>query len=368
MAMSKKSTTAYEIMHMERVVAKFSTNGKVKILDERFLPYDLYFEEEEEDDIDILMNNVINFQHWCASRVLSLDRKYAKELLNSIGVMQAITDRDRANIALSYHCVSLTDVYWVRKESEMVTFEQLNLYDNPLNEAIVELSLKGRQMTVTNQELAPDLSTKGCFPKAWVRTSHGFQLLKDGDRDAVRRELLASQICQCFEIPQVTYQKAYYDGEPVTESGIITSKKYSMVSKMAFDIYAVNHDLDTLEVCRNLDPITYYGMNILDYLVGNTDRHPENWGFLIDNETNEYISLYPVMDFNQSFFSYDTIEGAGCQTVEKRGTTQREAAIAAVREIGLRQKCEMDLNIFEDWTVEREMFQLRLDELKAAQR
>ena len=147
MTMAKKSTTVYEIMHMERVVAKFSTNGKVKILDERFLPYALYFEEEDEDDIDILMNNVVNFQHWCASRVLSLDRKYAKELLNSIGVMQAITDRDRANIALSYHCVSLTDVYWVRKESETVTFEQLNLYDNPLNEAIVELSLKGRQMT-----------------------------------------------------------------------------------------------------------------------------------------------------------------------------------------------------------------------------
>lgn len=368
MAMAKKSTTVYEIMHMDRVVAKFSTNGKVKILDERFLPYDLYFEEEDEDDIDILMNNVVNFQHWCASRVLSLNRKYAKELLNSIGVMQAITDRDRANIALSYHCVSLTDVYWVRKESETVTFEQLNLYDNPLNEAIVELSLKGRQMTVTNQELAPDLSTKGCFPKAWVRTSYGFQLLKDGDGDAVRRELLASQICQCFEIPQVIYQKGYYDGEAVTESAIITSKQYSMVSKMSFDIYAVNHDLDTLEVCRNLDPITYYGMNILDYLVGNTDRHPENWGFLIDNETNEYISLYPVMDFNQSFLSYDTIEGAGCQTVEKRGVSQREAAIAAVREIGLRQKCEVDLNIFEDWTVEREMFQLRLDELKAAQR
>lgn len=68
MAMSKKSTTVYEIMHMERVVAKFSTNGKVKILDERFLPYDLYFEEEEEDDIGILMNNVVNFQQLKAAQ------------------------------------------------------------------------------------------------------------------------------------------------------------------------------------------------------------------------------------------------------------------------------------------------------------
>ena len=27
-------------------------------------------------------------------------------------------------------------------------------------------------------------------------------------------------------------------------------------------------------------------MNILDYLVGNTDRHWENWGLLVDNETS----------------------------------------------------------------------------------
>lgn len=362
---SKKVTLmTYEIMHMERVVARVLTNGKVEILDEQFLPYDLYLEYDEEDDIDILMNNLDNFYHWCASRVLSLDRKYAKELLNSIGVAQAVTDRDRANIALSYHCVSLTDVYWVRKREEKITFLELNLYDNPLNEAIVELSLKGKQMTVTNRELAPDLSTKGCFPKAWIRTKDGFKLLKDGGTDEVRRELLASKICQCFDIPQVIYREGMYDGEPVTESDIITSKEYSMVSRMAFEIYAVNHDLDTLSVCKELDPITYYGMNILDYLTGNTDRHPENWGFLVDNKTNEYLSLYPIMDFNQTFFSYDNLDGAGCQTVEKRGTSQREAAIEAVKQIGLRQIKEMDMSEFGDWNWAAEMFKKRLEELQ----
>lgn len=63
----------------------------------------------------------------------------------------------------------------------------MNLYDNPLNEAIVELSLKGKQMTVTNHELAPDLSTKGCFPKAWIRTGEGFKLLKDGGAKEVKK-------------------------------------------------------------------------------------------------------------------------------------------------------------------------------------
>ena len=354
--------TEYEIMHSDKKVATVSLTGRVRIVNEQFMPYDLYLEEETE--IDALVNNVTNFYHWCASRVLSLDRQYAKDLLNSIGAAQALTDRDRAHISLSYHCVSLTDVYWVRKIGETITFSELNLYDNPLNEAIVELSLKGRQMTVTNKELAPDLSTKGLFPKAWIRTANGFELLKDGGDKIVRRELLASMICQCFDIPQVIYSEHFYDGEIVTKSKIITSKDYSIVSKMSFDIYAINHDLDTLEECIRLDPVTYYGMNILDYLTGNTDRHPENWGFLVDNATNQPVSLYPVMDFNQCFLSYDTIDGANCQTVLPRKMTQREAAIEAVQKIGLRQISDIDRTVFGDMEPEYEMFMQRLNELQ----
>lgn len=360
----KHKLAIYEIMHMDKTVAGISSTGKAEILGERFMPYDLYLEEAEDDDIDTRINNLNNFYHWCASRVLSLDRKYAKEILNSIGAPQAVTDKERANISLSYHCVSLTDVYWVRKQGEEISFGELNLYDHSLNDALVEISLKGRQMTVTNQELAPDLSTKGCFPKAWIRDEQGFHLLKDGSEEVVRKELLASEICQCFDIPQVKYREYFYQGQAVTESKIISSKEYSMVSKMAFDIYACNHGLDTIDICKKLDPITYYGMNILDYLTGNTDRHPENWGFLADNRTNEVISLYPLMDFNQCFQSYDNLDGANCQTVLPRKMTQREAALEAVSQIGLRQICEMDMRKFVNMEKEAEMFERRLAELK----
>ena len=109
-------------------------------------------------------------------------------------------------------------------------------------------------------------------------------------------------------------------------------------------------------------------MNILDYLTGNTDRHVENWGFLIDNKTNNYISLYPLMDFNQCFLSYDTLEGAVCQTVPwtvgHPRPTQQEAAIDAVRHIGLRQIKDMDMTQFGDMKDRAEMFVKRLEELK----
>ena len=358
----RKKTLCYEILHGERKVAEITTNGQALIYDEKFLPYDLYLEEGR--DFEIQLNNIDNFNHWCASRVLSLDRKYAKEILNSIGMAQAITDRDRAKISLSYHCVSLTDLYWVKEKEETISYDEINLYDNSLNEAVVELSLRGKSMTVTNQELAPDLSTRGCFPKAWIRKGDTFVLLKDGGEETVKREVLASRISQCFDFKQVAYQEDFYDGEKVSASRIVTSKRYSMVSKMAFQIYAVNHDLDVLEECIRVDKKTYYGMNILDYLIGNTDRHPENWGFLVDNQTNEYLSLYLIMDLNKSFESYDTMDGANCQTVLPKRQTQREAAIDAVREIGMNQICEIREEMFRDAPQWKDMFFARLEELK----
>ena len=181
----------YEIMHTNRKVARIDTSGHCKIYFKSFMPYSLYLEEYE--DIDTLINNITNFYYWCASRVLTLDRKYAKEILNSIGMPQAVTDRGRAMVALSYRCASLTDVFWVREKGEKVLFEDINLYDNHLGKIFIDISLKGRQYTVENKYLARDLSTGGCFPKAWQRTGHGFRLLKGGEGGAVERELLASR-------------------------------------------------------------------------------------------------------------------------------------------------------------------------------
>ena len=87
-------------------------------------------------------------------------------------------------------------------------------------------------------------------------------------------------------------------------------------------------------------------MNILDYLVGNTDRHWENWGLLVDNETNQPIRLHDLMDFNRAFQQYDTLDGANCLTVGKRHLSQREAAMEAVQAIGLNQTRNIEGAVF----------------------
>ncbi len=357
----------YELMHGDRKVAWIDTQGHCKIYFKSFMPFSLYLEETE-NDIDTLVNNVTNFQYWCASRILTLDRQHVKAILNSIGASQSFTDKDRANIALSYRCLSLTDIYWIRQKKEKVSFEEVNLYENHLDNALVDVSLRGKQLTVHNEhlaeEFAKDLSTNGCYPKAWIRKDKQFQLYKDGGKEFVENEVLASKICQCFDCKQVTYVLSEYDGEPVSVSDIMTTKEYSIVSREAFEIYAVNKDIDPMQYILKLDAYSYHMMNILDYLVGNVDRHWGNWGFLVDNQKNKLLSLHPLMDFNMAFGAYDTIEGANCQTVMPLRMTQKEAAIVAVKRIGLHQIAEIEKSWFVGREKEYAMLINRLEILK----
>ena len=349
------------IMHDETETAILNKNGGCRIMHPEWLPYDLYLEETS-DDIDTMVQNLGNFYHWCATRMIHLDRAYIKEILNSIGATQQTTDRDRADIALSYHCLSLIDVFWTKEDSEDVTFEDINLYDHSLSNAFTDLSLRGRPMTVENRHLIADnLNTPGMFPKAWIRREGDFYLLKDGDREAVDRELLASRIASCFDVPQVIYSEDQYEDTKVSRSKIITSKKYSIATMEAFQIYAVNHEFKWLDAVLETDARGFYMMNIIDYLVGNTDRHWGNWGWLIDNESGERLRLHELMDFNQAFQSYDTIEGAVCQPL--RPMTQQAAALDAVSHIGFQTIRDFDDAGFdghEDW---KEMFYRRVESL-----
>ena len=181
-------------------------------------------------------------------------------------------------------------MFWVKEEKENIRFEDINLYTHSLSNALVDIALRGHQMTVTNAHLlANDLSTGGCYPKAWVRKDDGFYLYKDGGQDAVEREVLASKICRCFDCHQVLYEQGMFENEPVSISKIMTSQRYSLVTYAAYDVYCTNHDWNTLDKILELDAHGYYMMNILDYLVGNTDRHWENWGLLVDNAI--YLSV-----------------------------------------------------------------------------
>ncbi len=360
----------FDLMHKDRRVARIYETGMCTINYPSFMPYNLYLEKGS--DFDTCISNLNNFYYWCASRVLTLDRKYAKEILNSIGAIQVYTDRERAAIAISYRALSLMDVYWVRAKGDSKTFAQISLFNHSLSDAFVDVSLRGKDLTLENAELltsmdqAGDIGTPGVAPKAWIRRNGNFYLLKDGDERDIDAEILASKITDCFNVNHVSYEESNFRGARASKCKIITSEEKSIVSIEFIEIYCLNHEKDKMQFILKHDSYSYYMMNIIDYLVGNVDRHWGNWGFEIDNKTNKIGVLYPLMDFNKAFLAYENIEGALCQTTDLK-ISQKQAAIEAVRKVGLNQIKEIDRSLFLNES-QYEMFEKRLALLKEAEK
>ena len=169
----------------------------------------------------------------------------------------------------------------------------------------------------------------------------------------------------CFACNHIEYFEDFYLGEKVCASKLITSEDVSIVPMEFIDVYAVNRDTDKYSIVLEKDAYNYYMMNIIDYLVGNTDRHWGNWGFLVDNNTNELLKLLPLMDFNKAFTSYDTLSGAKCLT-SKEPMSQMQAAMDAVKQIGLNQIADIQDEWFFDAKI-KDMFYKRLSVLKNTQ-
>ena len=176
----------YTVLYLNEPIFNINrSNGEVKIFSSAKMPFDIYLEES--DDFDDRLNNIQNFNTWCSERMLSLDRKYAKEIYNYYGFPQRISDSERALITIAFRGVTINDCFWIRKGNESVTWEEVNLFDNSLKDAVLEIALTGSSPTAHNQEMiTPDVSTAGKAPKAWRRTDRGFELLK-GDINEQRR-------------------------------------------------------------------------------------------------------------------------------------------------------------------------------------
>ncbi len=361
----------YAIMHLEKQIATIYEDGSCNIFYSQFMPYNLCLEECKDSNPSIQVNNLNNFYYWCASRFLPQDRKYAEELLNSLGIKQPVTDRDRARITISYHALCLTDVFWVREEHETVRYEDINLYAHPLSDAFVSVSLLGYTFTAESSEsicqadAAGDLSTLGVAPKAWIRRNHGLILLKAGDLREIEAELVASQITRCFKVDQVLYEPFDYQGQQVSSSRLITSKSRSIVPAEYVSIYADNTDQELEDVVLRHDAYGFHMMNIIDYLIGNTDRHWGNWGFWVINAENRLGALHPLMDFNRAFQSYNTLDGARCLTLRNR-TSQKDAAIHGVQCVGLNQIRDLPENLPALFENINKLFNMRLDKMFCA--
>lgn len=73
-----------------------------------------------------------------------------------MNIAQNSDDRTKALFSISYHSLSLIDIYWVKEQKEKIKFEDINLYDNSLGNSFVDLFLRGKSITINKEKIVSE--------------------------------------------------------------------------------------------------------------------------------------------------------------------------------------------------------------------
>lgn len=183
----------------------------------------------------------------------------------------------------------------------------------------------------------------GASAKGWIRHEDGLYLHKVG-----KYEIPADEILTALKIPHVPYmissQKKIKDylseerkewledaGEVMVWSKLITSEETALVTFEEFRMFCAAYRLNPYKEAQGVDEERYLEVQIADYILNNDDRHEQNGGFLMDNETGKLFGFCPLLDHDHAFSGYETVYS---QTAEQ-DITLEEAARKVQKKLGM---------------------------------
>lgn len=245
---------------------------------------------------------------WLRHRTIPKNRAYVHSLLAKCGLN---LNRPMSIINIC-KALSLNDCYWVAEDGDDSSFDKINLYDNPFSNVLAALAFTGYGSSIRSSlTSSPEFTTNGMLRKCWRRISGKIYLYKGGTDGAANAgnepysEFYAAQVAQAMGIHAIPYNLSKWKGTLCSTCELFTDKEHAflpvgrLVTHGGFKAVA--------EYYQQLGPeyISALGdMIILDALICNVDRHYGNFGFLIDNKTNQIIAPAPLFDHGNSLFNF----------------------------------------------------------------
>ena len=275
---------------------------------------------------------------YLASRVLKLERRNAKMILNSYNFSQSQDPYAKAEIAIACRAVSMIDSYWLNDDEMSLQWKDINVRKTPLDEVIAHIALTGSNLMVSNPPYTPELTGQGAYAKAWYREGDRNILYKASNQGGheARIEESVSRILDCFGIEHVKYEISKFENREITKCENMASEELSIVPAQDFYIYCNRNNLDFLTEAMKIDKERLYQMCVVDYLISNSDRHSLNWGFYMNNATGNLVSIHPLYDHNNAFNERDMNDIDGGKSLIFPNKTKREMALHCISECNIK--------------------------------
>ena len=295
-------------MNGDRLVLKFDfEDAYIEVIDNEFLPFELrdYIKTTTSTREGVRKNvsDIEELKDFLISRTLNLSRENAKTILNVAALPQSLKTSEKLKIVLYCHGLTMTDQFWIKKDAENLCYSSMDLKKNRLSDVSYEIAILGKHISATQEELIPDLSTSGMAPKYWHRKEGEVLIYKTDTNGAssVESELKTCSYLETMGINCVHYDSYTKDGIRFAISKCIANEHVSLIHAQSIRDWCAHSNRDFLLFVTEKFLTEFSNMCVCDYVFGNTDRHFENWGFLIDNDTNKIISFAPLYDHNQAF-------------------------------------------------------------------
>lgn len=295
----------YILMNTNRPILSFDDEySYLNVIDNDFLPYsikDYVISTDRADSIRTAIKHLSALKDFLIARTLNLSREHAKVILNIAALPQSLKPSEKLKIVYACRGLNMEDNFWIKTEKEKLTFDDINLRNKHLSESSYDIAILGRHISATLSSLETDLMLGGMFPKYWHRNGKIIELWKTDKSGGLNCEceVKASQLLNEAKIPCIIYRKAKRDGLVFSVCDCMTDDDTSLVKATDIADWCRHTNKDFSEFLKNYEK-SFANMVIADFVLGNTDRHMENWGFLINNSTNKIISLAPLYDLNQA--------------------------------------------------------------------
>lgn len=245
-----------------------------------------------------------NFGAFVQNRQAPKHRENIAQLLRMSG---CDTLRGFLNIT---HALSLVDTFWVRPVESTLSWRDVSLYTHEFNEVVAKTAfeggLHGRGLSTTS----PEYGTDGSFAKCWIREEGMIKMLKRGSSGASNAgmepysEYYAAQLVSALTDEYVRYDLRSIDGRVCSVCDIFTSEEFGYLPYASVE--PENSTIDSV-----LDKASKYGLEskfrkmfVIDAVIMNEDRHKNNFGFLVENDTQTIIGMAPLFDHNVSLLPY----------------------------------------------------------------
>lgn len=297
----------YVLMNGNTPCLAFSDDfEEYSVLDNHMLPYSLkdYINETG------VLKGMYAIRDFLANRTLNLSRENAKVILNVANLPQTLKTDDRLKIVLACRGLMMEDNFWIKKDGEDLQFEDVCLREHKLSEKSYDIAILGHYISATRKELTPDLAAKGMFPKFWHREKDGVYLWKS---DQLHGELAQAEVKASEYIRQaggnaLSYELREKDEKWFSVSKCFTDDDFSLLTASDLSDYFAhteekNDGMTLQQYVESSWQANFADMVVCDYVLANTDRHLENWGFLVNNHTQEITSFSPLYDMNQALLS-----------------------------------------------------------------